>query len=161
MNNARAPFCITAILALAGLVSACGGHACGLVNCSSGATIVLPLATPPTSAFPLTVKACRGLDCRTAHVPATLETQDLPPLQATPGAPTAAATIARDAGGALTLRLSWDVPDASVANGDRYTVNVSDAAGGAIASFDRAATYKKVQPNGEDCQPVCEEATFE
>ena len=145
-------------------VPACSSHACGLVGCATGASIRLTLPPPTATTFPLALKTCFNDDCRTAQLLApdgsgSGSTATLPPALE---GPIADATLFATGAGSLALTVSWrQNPPGHVANGDRYTVTVTDAGGATVGSFDKTATYTTNQPNGADCAPTCQFATLD
>lgn len=161
------PFALLAALCGA-VVPPCSSHACGTVGCVTGAAIQLTLPPPTATTFPLAVRTCFNADCRTAQLASAEDlvggpsTATFPSTPPTPEGPSANAMLSLTGAGSLALVVAWSQnPSSHVANGDRYTVTVTDAGGATLASLDKTATYVTSQPNGEDCGPTCQYAMLD
>ncbi len=143
---------IWVVVPLAAILSGCpDDEPCDAVACGPVAAVLVPL---PASVAPGTqVTACRGFTCVSGQLPAPTQLGTTWTLSTNP---TITATLS--SGPAPSLQVQWwATPNA--ADGDRYTVTVSDPGGTAVASFAAIATYMS-DAGGGACGVTCQTATL-
>jgi hypothetical protein len=123
--------------------SSTNGLTCTSLARLSGATYVTPaLALPDDQAQGTTFDVCRNMVCSRAIWPRNVFDGAL-------GA-SLAGGISGD-GNAFVFEIEMDDDPAVLADGDTYTVTVTDAHRNVVAAVDQAATYQQTFPDGSAC----------
>ncbi|MFL5308446.1 MAG: hypothetical protein ACJ8F1_24760 [Polyangia bacterium] len=152
MNARGRSATIWVVVPLATMLSGCpADETCDAVACGPVATVLVSL---PASVAPGTqVTACHAFTCVSGQLPAPTQLDRTWTLSTDP-----IITATLSSGPAPSLQVQWwATPNA--ADGDGYTVTVSDPAGNAVASFAATATYMS-GVRGPPCQANCHTATL-
>jgi hypothetical protein len=135
-------------LFVATLALAPGCDSCPAQSC--GPPLILRLDLPATVQLGNEVVACHLDTCATAHLLASGTPDSYADLSFSTG-DSVTGWVKKRADGSLQLMVSWVVPPAQ---GDRYTLTVSDAAGAELASLDVTATLPSASMSSGGC-PMC------
>lgn len=144
---------VPSLIMLGALLSqaSCSSEGCTEIGCTSSAVIAGEMPVPSGA---VTVKACRNQSCTTL---ADAAAEDCKLAQGTPRI-----EVCFSSASATTLKLDaivyHDVDSAALANGDVYSLEVTDASGASLVSFTGNASYEDYRPNGAGCDPVCKSA---
>ena len=134
---------LVATLALAPGCDVCPEPACG-------PPLILRLDLPATVQLGDEVVACHLDTCATAQLLAP-SSPDSYAVLSFPTGNNLSGYVKTRADGSLQLLVSWGTPPAQ---GDRYTLTVSDGSGTAIASLDVTATIPQASMSSGGC-PMC------
>ena len=129
----------------------CSSESCTDMGCTSSSLISGEMPLPSGV---VTVTACRNGSCT------ELQTAAAESCKLAPGAPRI--EVCFSAAGASTQPIGVIVyydPDApALADGDVYTLKVTDASGASLVDFSGTASYQEHRPNGAGCDPACKSA---
>jgi hypothetical protein len=142
---------IAALSALSGCETS---HACTLIGCVSQASAVVPLSGEPAPNSMVT--ACYNDACATGTVLGGAG--DEPIHIEFIGHPDTQAQFRFDLG--PQVQITW-ILSTTAHDGDRFSVDVVDAAGVSVAHFDSVAAFTTVNPNGPECVPTCQQAVLQ
>lgn len=135
-------------LLVATLALAPGCDSCPLPSC--GSPLIIRLDLPATVQLGNEVVACHLDTCATAHLLAP-RTPDYYADLSFPTVNNVTGYVKTRADGSLQLLVSWGTPPAQ---GDRYTLTVSDGAGTELAALDVTATLPSASMSSGGC-PMC------
>ncbi len=140
-------------LLLAAFLATCGGaDTCVQSKCTSGASLAIPLASPPASGTTVTV--CRNAECYTAALPELPAAAEASAGLAFTGVTFVVGTLWQDANHSVGLDVEWQAggPDA-VVDGDHYVVTLTLPSGASTTLLDQIATYSTLPPDPKECSP--------
>jgi hypothetical protein len=157
------------------LVAACSSddeHACTAIGCGAEFTLVAPLPVPFETVQTLRAEVCQNGKCLRESLASMVKKPE--PYAgvgvAFPDAQTIEATksarvdvrVAADQAGNLRLEVSyWPWSFNDVTHGDTFKVTLTDTAGAAAFSFERALNFTESYPNGPQCGPPCRQAAVQ
>jgi hypothetical protein len=128
-------------------------------GCHTGAIMTFTYSTLLAGLVGGTVTVCRNGDCHAGAVP-PLPPQGMYVDMVFPDGKWISGSFGQDAANKVTLQFEWN-EYGQVQDGDRYQVTLVDSTGASSTLLDKTAIYRKLAPNGEDCEPICYRADFQ
>ncbi len=155
----------SAALVVAGAgASGCGG--CALAYCSSGVSITVDWPSSYAELQSAQVTMCRNTTCLTVELSKLDQTPSIGVLAQAFSSfanPQMMVTVHAAADGNLWLGAGWaESGDSPFSEGDVFTLIVVDASGNTVISeTETVSAYQILRPNGPDCVPICQQASFD
>jgi hypothetical protein len=129
----------------------CSSDSCTEMGCTSSSLLSGEMPLPNGV---VTVEACRNASCtrlENAAAESCKLTQGTPRIEVC-FSPASATTQP------IGVIVYYDPGAPALADGDVYTLKVTDAAGQSLVNFTGTASYQEHRPNGAGCDPACKSA---
>ena len=154
------PFCCGAIaLAYVFALANCS-KTCNEAGCISGASVGINMQSSPGSLAGQTAAVCRNTECYSALLPTVASASSVSRFTFA-GTTQVEGELSALPDQSTRLLIKWRNMDETLPPlTDRYTVSLTDAAGTSSTLLDKTATYSKSSPNGDDCGPICWQASL-
>jgi hypothetical protein len=151
--------CCCGAIALALALANCS-NTCEEAGCISGASMGIDMQSSPGSLAGQTATVCRNTECYSALLPTTSSASSDSRF-AFAGTTQVEGELSVMPDQSTRLLIRWrDMDETQPPPTDRYTVSLTDAAGTSSTLLDKVATYSKSSPNGDDCGPICWQASL-